>query len=471
MTGDSNSRIPIVGLLAISLIAFALRVFPFFGADGAWSYRVDYDEGVYFSAAAWMIDGSLPWRDFVFVHPPGHLLFLILTSVWTKASLGIAGAFALSRWIAATVGAINTFLVGRIVARTPNAPLPAGLIAAAMYASYPEVVQVERGPFMEPILNLLCLVVVLLSTRQWKTTRAVVLMGVVAGAALAVKLWAVLWVLGVLLTLTTRRERVTFSIATAVTATLIIAPFALRGIGAFFQEALLFHLWRPADGTLEASARLEQIVSVRHLASPILALIAVVVLRRRSGVAGVAWVLTIASFFASAAWWNQYNAHLIASEAVLVGLAFVALPERFRMTLVVAATASIVASVSHTIRRGSSTEEHLTIARSELAKTSDCLFSFEPAWAIAANRLPPKETGPLIDSYATQLLTAIRGTGVIKSYAHANDAFASVSEMPKGLTTCRYLFIGERAGKQVSLDSLRLTHHPMATAPGFWEHN
>ncbi|MBL8912794.1 MAG: glycosyltransferase family 39 protein [Archangium sp.] len=462
---------PVVALLAIAFVAFALRAFPFLGADGAWSYRVDYDEGVYFSAAAWMIDGALPWRDYVFVHPPGHLLFLVVTSVWTKGSLGIAGAFALSRWIAAIIGAINAFLVGRVVARTPNAPLPAGLIAAAMYATYPEVVQVERGPFMEPLLNLLCLVLVLLSIRQWKTTRAMVLMGVVAGAALGVKLWAILWVLGVLLTLTTRRERITFSIATAVTATLIIAPFALRNLGEFMQDALLFHLWRPADGTLEATARLEQIVSVRHLASPILALIAVVVLRRRSGVAGVAWVLTIASFFASAAWWNQYNAHLIASEAVLVGLAFIALPERFRMTLVVAATASIVASVTHTIRRAASTGEHLIIARSELGKSSDCLFSFEPAWAIAANRLPPRETGPLVDSYATQLLTAIRGTGAIKTFAHANDAFAAVSEVPKGLSTCRYLFIGERAGKQVSLDSLRLTHHPMTTAPGFWEHN
>lgn len=467
MTGTSSSRAPVLGLLAIALVAFALRVFPFFGAAGASSYRVDYDEGVYFSAAAWLFEGALPWRDYVFVHPPGHLYFLLLSSVWAKTKLGVAGAFALSRWVAAIIGTINTVLVGRIVARTPNAPLAASLIAAAMYATYPEVVGVERGPFLEPLLNFLCLTLALLATRQWKSTRAVIAMGVVAGLAVAVKLWAVLWVLGALLTLTTRRERVAFSLATALTAVVLIAPLALRAPGAFFEEALLFHLGRPADGTLEATARLEQIVSVRHLASPVLALIAVVVLRRRSGVAGVAWVLTIASFFASAAWWNQYNAHLIASEAVLVGLAFTALPERFRMTLVVAATASIVASVSHSMRRSASTDEHLTIARSPLKSSPDCLFSFEPGWLLAADRLPPRETGPLIDSYATQLITALGPER--KHFAHANDAFASVSALPPGLATCRYLFIGERAGKQVSLDSLRLTHQPMASAPGFWE--
>ncbi|MFT3706846.1 MAG: hypothetical protein QM817_04185 [Archangium sp.] len=469
MTGASSSRVPLLSLLAIALAAFALRAFPFFiGDEGAWSYRVDYDEGVYFSAAAWLSEGVLPWRDYVFVHPPLHLLFLLLTSVWTKSALGLSGAFALSRWLAAFIGALNTFLVGRIVSRLPNVPMVAPLIAAAMYATYPEVAQVERGPFLEPVLNLLCLSLTLISMRPWKTTRTVVGMGVLAGLALGVKLWAVLWVFGAFLTLTTKRERIAFFVATSVTASLVILPFATFAPGEFVRDALLFHLWRPADGTLETTARLEQIVSVRHLASPILALLAVVLMRKQTGVAGVAWVLTIASFFASAAYWNQYNAHLIASEAVLVGFAFVAIPERFRMVLVAAVTASIIASVSHTIRRAKSTDEHLTIARSPLRDSKDCLFSFEPAWLIAADRLPPRETGPMIDSYATQLLTAIDGG---KKFPHANEAFSSVTALPPALAKCQLLFIGERAGKQVSLDSLGQTHHPLPQHPGFWERN
>jgi hypothetical protein len=123
MTGASSNAPLRLGLGLIALLAFGLRVFPFFGPEGAWSYRVDYDEGVYFSAAGWMAEGLLPWRDFVFVHPPGHLLFLLGTSVWLKGSLGLTGAFAVSRWIAACLGVINTLLVGTIVSRLPRAPL------------------------------------------------------------------------------------------------------------------------------------------------------------------------------------------------------------------------------------------------------------------------------------------------------------------------------------------------------------
>ena len=37
-------------------------------------YPMDYDEGVYSSAAPLLLRGDLPYRDFIFVHPPGSLL-------------------------------------------------------------------------------------------------------------------------------------------------------------------------------------------------------------------------------------------------------------------------------------------------------------------------------------------------------------------------------------------------------------
>ena len=178
-------------LAAIALFAFGLRVFPFFGPEGAWSLHVDYDEGVYFSSAAWWSEGVWPWRDFFFVHPPGHLVFLLITSVWTKGFLGLSGAFAVARWVAAIVGATTTVLVGVTVSRVPRAPLGASLLAALLYATYPELVQVERGPFIEPLLNLVCV-----SGALWVTSErrlAPLFAGVCFGLAVAVKILAAPW--------------------------------------------------------------------------------------------------------------------------------------------------------------------------------------------------------------------------------------------------------------------------------------
>ena len=61
-------------LAVLAVGAWVLRVLPFFNRHGAFGYPVDYDEGVYFSASALLFRGELPYRDFVFVHPPGALL-------------------------------------------------------------------------------------------------------------------------------------------------------------------------------------------------------------------------------------------------------------------------------------------------------------------------------------------------------------------------------------------------------------
>jgi hypothetical protein len=474
MTGASSNAPLRLGLGLIALLAFGLRVFPFFGPEGAWSYRVDYDEGVYFSAAGWMAEGLLPWRDFVFVHPPGHLLFLLSTSVWLKGSLGLTGAFAVSRWIAACLGVINTLLVGTIVSRLPRAPLGAPLLAAAMYATYSEVAQVERGPFIEPVLNLLCLsmtLVLAVAENRERRQRWVLAAGVLAGLAVGMKLWAGLWIVGALFVLASHRERLTFLVCATVVGGLLILPFAAQGPSAFLEQALLFHARRPPDGTV-LYERLGQIWSIRHLASPLIAMcgFALIVLRletppRMLRGALVTWGLTLIAFAASAAWWNQYNSHLIASEALVAGLVLTLAP-RLRPFLMLFAVVMVGFSIAHTIRRAASpNDEQFLIARSKYATSSECVFSFEPSWSIAANRLPPRETGPLIDSYAAQLIAVTRTA----RFASADDAFRAQTALPPDVADCAVLMVRERAGKQVPLEVLQRTHH--LEGDGFWRKN
>lgn len=472
MTGilSSASR-QSVGLVVLGLGAFALRVFPFLGPEGALGWRVDYDEGVYFSAASYLLEGVLPWRDFVFVHPPGQLYFLALTSAWAHSFLGVAGAFALSRWLAALLGVASTLLVVKI-ARQWHGPSWAPLLAGAFYASYAEVVQVERGPFLEPLLNLVCLALVWVvltasasGAQPSARGRLLTLAGVLSGLAVGIKLWAGTYALGALWALSgfaTRKEVAQFVVVAALTACALILPLAVMAPEAFVTQVGLFHAWRPPDGVIFRIERIGHIVSPRHLASPVLALITAVRLttsRRWNSLARLAvgpWLLTLLAFFASSAWWSQYNAHLIASEALVAAGAFSLLSPKWLKVALAMSVVSALGSVGFTVQRGLPVpDEHLALAHSALRDSPDCVFTFEPGWALSAGRLPPRQTGPLIDSYATELLQALQNH---QRFENTSSAFATLPGPPNSLISCKYLVLGDRGSRQVSLDALAVTH-------------
>jgi hypothetical protein len=458
-----------LALGVVVLGAFALRVFPFFGPDGTWGARLDYDEGVYFSAASYVIQGVWPWRDFGFVHPPGLMLFLALSSAWTASFLGVAKAFSVARWVAALVGALNTLLVARLLSRWTGS---AALLGALMYATYPELVQVERGPFLEPLLNGVCLAMTLAVVRGAEQPRWMFVAGALGGVALSIKLWAVVWLLGAAWAAFSAGGLRRFVVGAVLAFVAIVGPFFVLEPATFVEQVVLFHLWRPPDGTIERLPRLGQIVSVRHLASPMLAVFGagLLVWKRQWAalprVAVVAWALTLVAFFASKAYWNQYNAHLIASEALVAAGVFSLVPPRARLVLALGTIVSLCVSISYAIRRSlPPPPDHLAIARGELGTTDACVFTFEPGWSLAADRLPPRQTGPLVDNYAMLLLDAVRGG---KRFPSSAVAFASGPPPPAKLLACEWIVTGERGARQLSHERLEQTHQQ--TAPGIWYH-
>ena len=120
-SADENASPPprwaAYALAAIALGGLVARLWPLVREGGPLGYAVDYDEGVYFSASALLFKGVLPYRDFVFVHPPGMLYFLGLTSAFAEA-LDPARAFAAARFVAVGLGAVNVYLTGRLVLRS-----------------------------------------------------------------------------------------------------------------------------------------------------------------------------------------------------------------------------------------------------------------------------------------------------------------------------------------------------------------
>ena len=113
-------------IAAIAFAGFVLRALALTGAGGPNGAPSSYDDGVYFSASALLVRGLLPYRDFVFVHPPGIAYFLAIVSWIGNAAHG----FAAARILATLVGAANIALAGFIALRAAG-PI-AGVVAAAL---------------------------------------------------------------------------------------------------------------------------------------------------------------------------------------------------------------------------------------------------------------------------------------------------------------------------------------------------
>ncbi|HEV2718539.1 MAG TPA: hypothetical protein VG323_00860 [Thermoanaerobaculia bacterium] len=417
-------------LLAIALGGLALRIAPLLRAGGPLAWVVDYDEGVYFSASAMLFRGVLPYRDFVFVHPPG-ILYL----------LGIAPSFAAMRIIATFIGAISTFLVGRITLRA--AGLPAAIAAAALYATYPEAVTAERGPFLEMALNLACLA----GAAAWLRGKPF-LAGLALGAACAVKVFGGVWIVAALVS-GPRRGRLLGGAVVA--GVVLVAPLFFVAPHAFIEQTLLFHATRPPDGIVARAARLPEIFAGGHVVATILAAVGLLSVLRLPAARffAVATILTAASFVVSASYWSQYNAHLAASECVLAGIGAAALL-RFRGAIAVTlllATPSLRQCILASRGRAPELPAVAAMIR-ELVPPNAPLFTFEPQWALAAGRLPM-----IADTYGTMLLDATRGGAKFPDTATAFQSPGPQTQVRARLAASRFAILGWRGKWQMNAES------------------
>lgn len=467
-------------LAVLAVGAWVLRVLPFFNRHGAFGYPVDYDEGVYFTASALLFQGLLPYRDFIFVHPPGSLL------LWSPAAALVSGwdaatCFVLARWLAACVGALNVFLVGRLALRAWG-PV-AGVVAALVYATYPELVIVERGPFLEPVLNLACLAMAnvwLESPEDGRESRRWLWAGVLCGLAISVKVPGGIWLVAALLSRSHRsawRSQLGLALAAGATVLLLVGPFVAASPSRFLGDVFLFQSLRPGDGEPSRLARLHDILHERRLVGVGLALLGLWVATVRSfqstrpsrpaeRLFAVVYVLTVAAFLSSPSYWNQYNAHLAASEAVLAGLGAATLQgwlsARGRtwaraVPLVLAVTVPL--APAKYLRRGARQRAPDLVALGRYLRQSvpaDApLCSFEPAWGLTGGRLPPRLPGaPLVvDSYALMLQDALDSGEHFPSTGAAFLASASQNDIRPLLERCRFVVLGWRGAWQLSEES------------------
>jgi len=472
-------------LALIAVAAWVLRFEPLTRGAAAFGYPIDYDEGVYFSASALFFQGHWPYRDFVFVHPPGGV-WLWGPAALTGSWLGVDTGFTVARWLATLCGAASVVLAGRLALRAWG-PV-AGLVAALVYASYPEAVQVERGPFLEPWLNLACLAaanVWLEPPREGRAWRRWLVAGALFGVAISVKVLGGIWLFAALLSRSPRpswRAHVGLVLAAGATVALLVGPFVLNAPSEFFSQVFVFQSLRPGDGELDRLARLREILHERRLVGVVLALLGLGVAGARmlrasrpsqpvERLLAVAFVLTVAAFLSSRSYWNQYNAYLAASEAVLAGLGAVTVhawivahrPAVARYAAVLLGVAVLVPTLRtllHAFRMRTPEQAALGRYIRQSVPPEAPLFAFEPSWGLAGGRLPSVVPGaPLVvDSYALMLQG---GMASGQRLANATEAFqtpGSQQALRELLSRSRFVVLGWRGDWQLSEDTKQWFH-------------
>lgn len=400
------------GKLCIAAIAFAgfvLRAVALTGAGGPNGAPSSYDDGVYFSASALLVRGVLPYRDFVFVHPPGIAYFLAIVSWLGDAAQGFAAAHVL----ATIVGAANIALAGFIALRAAG-PF-AGVIAALLYALYPDAVLAERNAYLEPVLNLFALSSAWVWLRREEEGERPWLAGVLCGVACAVKFWGGIWLIAA--GIARMRGFGRFVAGAALAGVVLLAPFALTAPSELIEQTLRFQLSRPPDGTLDRIARIGEIFGSGHRTASLLAIVAIaaMVLRRRitrdERFFVTATAITIAGFLASSSYWTQYNSHLAASECVLAGIGAAAL-FRFRRVFGAVVLAAFVLldgfAVRDVWRSARVRSAELLVSRDAIRAVvprNEQVFAFDATWALTAGHLPPHGDGApvVVDSYGAML--------------------------------------------------------------------
>jgi Glycosyltransferase family 87 len=257
-----------------ALLGLGLRIFQL-TRPGYLTGFTQYDDGVYIGNALRLVDGVIPYRDFAMVQPPGSMLLMVPAALCGKV-FGSAWALAAARVLTVGADTANVVLAGLLVRH--RGPLAAG-VASGGYAVYPAALNASQSLFLEPWLNLFCLLgaVLLFDGGQLagrgdlpgvRAYRRPFWAGVCFGFAAAVKIWAaapalVAWAL----CWRARRGRLPFAGGFAVGIGVPCLPFlalAPSGLGrtVFFSE-----LVQATHGRVGANPRVADITGIAGLSS------------------------------------------------------------------------------------------------------------------------------------------------------------------------------------------------------------
>ena len=227
-------------ILAMTVLALGVRLF-YLTRPGYLLGVTEYDDGSYFGSAVRLVHGVLPYRDFVFVQPPG--ITLLMTPVAAVSRLtGTDAGLAIARVLTMLAGAAGVALAGLLVRHRGAL---AALVVCGVMAVYPDSVSSAHTLLVEPWLVLFCLagaVAVFDGDRFTGSWRRLAWGGAAFGFAGVIEAWAIVPVLmiTVLSVLSVRQVRRTAVYLGGVAAgfAVPVLPFAALAPQKFYDAVI-----------------------------------------------------------------------------------------------------------------------------------------------------------------------------------------------------------------------------------------
>src|ERR1022692_4071857 len=239
-----------------------------------------------------LVNGAVPYRDFVIVQPPGITLLMLPAALLSKLT-GTAGAMAAARILTAAAGGAGVLLGGLLVR---HRGLLAVIVTCGILAVYPGSVQSAHTVLLEPWLVLACLAgaVAVFDGDQLAGGRRLAWGGAALGFAGAIKVWAIIPV-AVILVLSLPRPRQAARFAAGVAAGFLVPvlPFAVAAPRALYDGVIVAQLAR--SGTpVPFWFRIQQMTGLiaGHPTDVILAVAAVIAVALVIGLFAGAWLVT-----------------------------------------------------------------------------------------------------------------------------------------------------------------------------------
>ncbi len=247
-----------VAIVIMTALGLALRLYQLSRPD----YLIgvtEYDDGTDFGSAILLIHGDLPYRDFIMVQPPGITLLMAPVALATKG-IGTAWGMGVGRILTALAGAAAVAMGGLLVR---HRGLLAVILTCGLLAVYPAAVQAAHTVLLEPWLVLFCLAgtLAVFDGDRLASTRRLVWGGVLFGFAGAIKVWAILPVLViVVLILAGRQPRRAAAYAAGVVAgfAVPVLPFAAAAPGTFYRSVVVAQLVRVDSVRIPLGYRLHE---------------------------------------------------------------------------------------------------------------------------------------------------------------------------------------------------------------------
>ncbi len=209
----------------------------------------EYDDGVYMGAALRFVQGIIPYRDFVIVHPPGIVLLMAPFALLGQV-FGSGTSMALARDLTALVAAANVVLCAVAVR---HRGWKAAAVAATALACFPMAPAADSTLLLEPYLMFFSLLGLVLMFRGGRLAgpRRVLLAGLAFGFGGAVKIWGAFLVLAVAVVCLRRVKSALLPllVGSALGFALPCLPFFLMAPRAFLTDIIGDQFQRVASGT------------------------------------------------------------------------------------------------------------------------------------------------------------------------------------------------------------------------------